>query len=103
MTKTRPSVALAVVGFLSLSLAACGSKVNQSNYNRIATGMSEAEVLGILGEPTLRQEAGFDLSLGEGTRKPSLATKQFLWQDGDKVITIQMLDGKVATKSATGL
>ena len=33
-------------------LVACGSKINQENYERIQEGMTRDEVVAILGEPT---------------------------------------------------
>lgn len=80
--------------FLLLTIAACGSRVNRENFSRIETGMPEAEVIEILGEPT--ETSSIDLGLFSGTT----AT----WKHKDTEITVQFFNGKVQTKhmSKTG-
>jgi hypothetical protein len=69
-------------------LAAC-SKVTQENFSRIENGMSEQEVVAILGSPA---ESSSSSVLGiSGT-----ASK---WTGGDAVITVRFVNGKVALKS----
>ena len=69
-------------------LAAC-SKVTQENYARIKEGMSEKEVVAILGSPS-------EASSGSGLR---ISGTTLTWKGGDAVITVRLLNGKVALKS----
>ena len=77
-------IALAVV----LLVTAC-SKVTQQNFAKVLDGMSEQEVLAILGSPT---ESSSTSVLGiSGTSSK--------WAGSDAVITIRFVNGKVALKS----
>ena len=78
------AIALAAV----VLLAAC-SKITQENFAKIRDGMSEQEVLALLGEPTESSSAGMLGISGTSSR----------WIGGDAVITIRFVNGKVALKS----
>ena len=81
--KIRALVVIAV-----LLLAAC-SKVTQENFARIQDGMSEQEVIAILGSPTESTSAS---ALGiSGTSSK--------WAGSDAVITVRFVNGKRALKS----
>ena len=69
-------------------LIAC-SRVTEDNYNRIESGMEEAAVIKILGEP---DESS---SMGIG----SLSGKSSIWDDGKARISIQFFNGKVKLKN----
>lgn len=73
---------------LALTLVAC-SKVTQENYARIQNGMTEQEVVALLGNAT---ESGSVSVLGVsgGSSK---------WVDKDVVISIQFVNGEVVGKS----
>jgi hypothetical protein len=72
----------------SLLLASC-SKVTQENFARVEEGMSEAQVIAILGAPA---ESNSVTVLGvSGTASR--------WSGGDAVITVRFVNGKVALKS----
>ena len=71
-----------------LLLAAC-SKVTQENFAKVQDGMSEQEVLAVLGPPTSSNSVQI---LGvSGTHSK--------WQDGGAVIDVRFVNGKVALKS----
>ena len=71
-----------------LAVAAC-SKINEENFGKVRDGMSEQEVLSLLGTPT---ESSSVSVLGlSGT-----ASK---WVAKDAVITVQFVNGKVRGKS----
>ena len=72
----------------ALLLAAC-SKVTQENYARIQDGMTEQEVIAILGPPT---ESGAVSMLG-------VSGSSSKWVAKDADISIQFVNGKVALKS----
>ena len=79
----------AVVLALLLTAAAACSKINAENFGKVRDGMSEQEVLALLGTPT---ESSSVSVLGiSGT-----ASK---WVAKDAVITVQFVNGKVRGKS----
>ena len=85
MPSSRLRVAAAA---LLLILAAC-SKVNQENFARIQSGMTEQEVFAILGAPTESTSRELLGITGTSAR----------WASGDAEITIRFVGGKVATKA----
>ena len=80
----RP-VAFALVALL---LAAC-SRVTEENYAKIRDGMTEQEVTGMLGKPTESSSISLAGMTGTGAK----------WLDGDAVITVQFVNGKVFSSS----
>lgn len=87
MIKTLSRIAITVS--IAILLVACGSKLNQDNFNKITSGMAYAEVVKILGEPTSSQSGG---ALG-------FSASNTVWQDSKAQITIVFLNEKVQTKS----
>lgn len=83
-----PMKTFAAASLALLVLAAC-SKVTQENFSKVQDGMTEAEVKGILGEPT--EFSSVQLLGVSGTSSR--------WVSGDAVVTIRFLGGKVAQKS----
>ena len=82
------------VAILLLWLAACGSRLNQENFDKIHEGMSQKEVREILGEPVDASGASFlGLSSGEA-----------VWKNDKTTITVHFLNNKVVSKhmSPTG-
>ncbi len=73
---------------LVLLLAAC-SKVTQENFAKVQNGMTEQEVIAILGNPT--ESTSRDVLGITGTASR--------WVSGDAEITIRFVGGKVALKS----
>jgi len=71
-----------------LVLAAC-SKVNQENFLKIQEGMSEQEVISLLGRPTESNSVNVLGVSGTASR----------WVSGDTVISVRFVNGKVAVKS----
>jgi len=79
----------AVVLALLLSTAAACSKINEDNFGKVRDGMSEHEVLALLGTPS---ESSSVSVLGiSGT-----ASK---WVAKDAMITVQFVNGKVRGKT----
>lgn len=78
-----------IAAFLAaLPLAACGSKISAENFERIQTGMTQKEVVAILGEPTETSAISIaGLSGGMAT-----------WRDGNTEISVQFLNDKVQAK-----
>jgi hypothetical protein len=73
---------------LALVLAAC-SKVNEENFARIEDGMSEQQVMAVLGKPTEATSVGV-LGVSGTTAR---------WAGNDATITVRFVNGKVALKS----
>jgi hypothetical protein len=76
------------LGCLAFSLAACGSPINQGNFEKISTGMTMAQVTAILGEPT--ESSSVDVAVFSGTVSK--------WKKGDVTITVQFVNGNVVAK-----
>jgi hypothetical protein len=72
----------------ALAITAC-SKVNEENFLKIRDGMSEEEVIALLGRPT---ESNSVTVLG-------LSGTSARWLGGGAVISVQFVNGKVALKS----
>jgi hypothetical protein len=72
----------------ALLLAAC-SKITQENFAKVQDGMTEQEVTAILGSPTETSSGSILGISGTATR----------WKDGDTVIAVQFMNGKVALKT----
>src|SRR5437773_3426151 len=82
------------VAILLLTLAACSSRLNQENFDKVRDGMSQKEVREILGDPVDASGASFlGLSSGEA-----------VWKDDKTTITVHFLNDKVVSKrmSSTG-
>jgi len=67
----------------------CGSKINQSNFDKIENDMTREDVIDILGEPTDSADVGF----------AGFSGGMSSWSDDDgNIITIQFGNGKVKGK-----
>jgi hypothetical protein len=78
---------LLAIALAALILLGC-SKITQENYARIQEGMSEAEVIGVLGNPTESQSISVLGVSGTAAR----------WVANDAVITVQFVNGKARLK-----
>jgi len=81
-------VLVPVIVLLFVTLAACGSKINQANFDKIEAEMTEEEVQRILGEPT----ESSSLNIG------GLSGASSTWTDEEATISIQFFNGKVKVK-----
>jgi hypothetical protein len=73
---------------LVLLLAAC-SKVTQENYQKIEEGMTEEQVVALLGKPTETNSVSVLGVSGSVSR----------WVADDAVITVRFVNGKAGIKS----
>ncbi|OGA06203.1 MAG: hypothetical protein A3D95_08890 [Betaproteobacteria bacterium RIFCSPHIGHO2_12_FULL_69_13] len=80
--------ALAAAAGIVLVLAAC-SKVTQENFASIRDGMSEQEVMALLGTPTESSSVNAFGVSGTSSR----------WVAKEAVITVRFVNGKVALKT----
>ena len=72
----------------ALLIAGC-SRVTQENFMKIQEGMSEQEVISLLGTPTESQSVNILGVSGTASR----------WVGKDAAIAVRFVNGKVATKS----
>lgn len=72
---------------LAVALGAC-SKVSEENFSKIQVGMSEQDVVGILGSPTESDSVNI---LG-------ISGTAWRWKSGNAVASVQFVNGKVASK-----
>jgi hypothetical protein len=79
---------LRTVAVAALLIAAC-SKVTQENFAKIQEGMSEQEVMALLGSPTESNSVNILGVSGTASR----------WAKRDAVITVSFVNGKVALKT----
>jgi hypothetical protein len=79
---------LVAAALAALLLAAC-SRVTEENYAKIRDGMSEQEVIAILGKPTESSSLSIAGLSGTGAK----------WVEGDAVIAVQFVNGKVLSSS----
>jgi len=80
---------LTAVFLLLFVLAACGSKVNESNYAKIEIDMTEEQVKTLLGAPT--ESSGLNVAGLSGT--------SLKWVGKEGIINVQFLNGKVKAKA----
>ena len=79
---------LSVLLLLLLALSACGSKINEANFNKIVTDMTREEVHAILGPST----ESSSLKIG------GLSGTSSTWTSEEAMISIQFLNEKVIAK-----
>ena len=72
---------------LALALGAC-SKISEENFSKVQVGMTEQEVVSILGSPT--ESDSFNVLGISGT--------SWRWKNQNAVASVQFVNGKVATK-----
>ena len=77
---------------MCLLLPACGgTKVTKENCDKIKKDQTEADVKGVLGEPTKTEEV--DVMGVKG--------KEWTWKSGDNEIKVNFLNGKVVEHKCT--
>ncbi len=79
---------LVLVALVIASLAGCRSKISKHNFDQINLGMTQEEVQGILGPPSAA--TGLEIPVFSGTTSK--------WVQGDMLITVQFVNGKVVAK-----
>jgi len=79
---------LVLVALVIAGLAGCPSKISKPNFDQIKLGMTQEEVQGILGPPSAA--TGLEIPVFSGTTSK--------WAQGDMLITVQFVNGKVVAK-----
>lgn len=88
-TNQVPIIRVTALLLLLFALAACGSKVNESNYTKIGIDMTEEQVKSLLGAPT--ESSGINVAGVSG-----MSSK---WVSKEGTISVQFLNGKVKAKA----
>ncbi len=101
MRKQWMLVALVLVSLVSLTIVGCGSKVSKSNFDKIVVRSADGETPGM----TL---ADVQALLGEGTQQQGgvlegITGTVYVWEDGDRKITVTFVDDHATTKLPEGL
>jgi len=79
----------AIIGVALLCLLSACARITQENFSRIETGMSEQEVISILGSPSESSSGSLLGISGTASR----------WVGRDAEINVRFVGGKVATKT----
>jgi SmpA / OmlA family len=77
-----------LLALLIAGLAGCPPKISKENFDQIKLGMTQEEVQGILGPPS--EATGLEIPVFSGTMSK--------WAQGDTIITVQFVNGKVVAK-----
>lgn len=88
--KTAPHIAVAAALALAF-LSACGSRVTPESFSRVRTGMTEPEVIEILGRPTSAESGTF---LG-------MTGTQYVYENRNDRCVVIFFEDKVIAKNAT--
>lgn len=73
---------------LCVLLAGCGKSVDRAGYDAVETGMSEREVIALLGEP----DRSRSITVG------GLSGSHFAWDGKGFTVAVQFVDGEVVGK-----
>lgn len=85
----RQGLRLLLLGLVIAGLAGCApAKITQDNFDKVKIGMTQKEVEQILGPAT--EATGLEIPVFSGTMAK--------WVQGDTVITVQLVNGKVMAK-----
>src|SRR5262249_17806844 len=91
-----------------LLLGGCGNRqITKENVDKVQNGMSLADVEKLLGKGEQDSGDGANIAAQAGVAiEPAGGPKNvqtYIWETGNKKITIYFRDGKVASKNSAGL
>ncbi len=100
--------ALFLLCFTCLTLAGCGAgKVTKENFAKIKNDMTLQQVEAILGSGSKQggdaSAMGAQFGVDIGASAPPPSTVDYLWERGNKSITITFRNGKVVATKNSGL
>src|SRR5438128_1951241 len=89
-----------------LAVVGCKSKITKANFEQVKEGMTLKEVEALLGEGTQQGDASgtaaqFGVNLPPA--RVSGGGQTFIWESGDKKITVIFVQDKVKWKESRGL
>jgi hypothetical protein len=100
---------IVLLGAICFLTAGCGNKkVNKENFAQIKEGMTLEDVQDLLGKGGQPQgdgsmvaaQVGVDVGGGAGPRNPVV---DYVWESGERKITVGIRNDKVVRKSSSGL
>jgi hypothetical protein len=95
----RSAVVAVLVCCLALVGCGGGGKVTKENHAKLKTGMTEAEVVAVMGTPTKKTEADPAAAVPGGLMPPGVGdmakTTVLTWEEGGKSIVVTLMGGKV--------
>lgn len=92
-------------------ISGCGSRINEGNYEAIKTGMTEAEVEGLLGVGEEQASSSIDIPdqtmsiPGVGSMSfPGMSSsgKSMVWKNDNRIISVMFMNDKVVSKAKFG-
>jgi hypothetical protein len=97
----------ALIFMACLFLASCANKVTKANYEKVAIGMTLAEVEKLLGKGSLQTGDGSNVAgqFGIAVMPPQVSGggDVYLWETSKAAIRVTFKDGKVVHRQAEGL
>jgi hypothetical protein len=101
---TRRLRGMVLVLLVCLLVPACKSKVTKANFDKISEGMTLSEVEAILGEGAKQSDgAGIPAQFGVHVQGTNTRAEIYVWESGDKSITLTFRDGKVVHRDERNL
>jgi hypothetical protein len=108
-TRVRGGLSLALLACLLAS--GCANKVTKANFDKVATGMTLKEVEALLGKGVKEEgdgsgvaaQFGVDVGGGVSVQVGNKAIERYVWESGDKKITVYFQSGKATNKDQQGL
>jgi hypothetical protein len=94
----------AVIGFVMLVtlLSSCATAgLTYTNFNRVKEGMTEEEVISILGEPTKVTSVNVDTGIGSLFGLDKLSGTNMIWSTNDAKANVIFFKGKVKSTNFT--
>ncbi|MFN0131198.1 MAG: hypothetical protein ACKVW3_01495 [Phycisphaerales bacterium] len=98
-------IGLALVAGLMLVAAGCEEKLTQETYDQVTSGMTLAQVEGILGEGTKEESGGYSVSgagISQSQGEKNSKTRVYSWKDGGKQIVVTFAEDKMVAKTKSG-
>jgi hypothetical protein len=94
-----------ISGFIMLAvlLSSCATppRLTYSNFLQIEDGMTEQEVIGILGEPTKVTSGSLDTGIGSILGLDKLSGTNMFWETEEAKADVIFFKGKVKSKNFT--
>lgn len=105
---------MSVLFTLAVLTAGCTGKLTAENYTKVANGMTQAQVEGILGPGTEQASSGVAVpampagvastgATGIGAPGTTVTTKVLVWRKGSKMITATFMNDQLVAKTQVGL
>jgi hypothetical protein len=110
MRRTTTGLGLALL-LACLLAGGCANKVTKASFDKITNGMTLKEVEAVLGKGEKEEgdgsgvaaQFGVDVGPGVNVQVGNKGIDRYVWESGDKTITVYLREGKVTAKDQKGL